>query len=201
MIRGGEAWMLFRLTSGLPYTRTLNEGLGTISPFFAGQAAEPIYASTTPAIRELDLKVVKRFTTGSLRWGLVFDARNVLGFTNTRYVFAETGEVTNDTHRYLVIEPEVARLRVEAGSRLVTITKNGQSVQAADLRADCGTWAGGPTNCVLLRRAEARWGDGDGLYDDEEQRVAFGALYDLFFGPWTLRGTPRHLRVGVEIGL
>jgi hypothetical protein len=201
VIRRGEVWMLFRLTSGLPYTRTRNEGLGTISPFFAGQAAEPIYASTTPAIRELDLKMVKRFTTGSLRWALVFDARNFLRFTNTLHVFTETGETSNDLHRDLLIGPEIDRLRSEAGNRLVTITKNGQSVQAADLRADCAAWGGGNANCVLLRRAEARWGNGDGLYDDEEQRVAFGALYDLFFGPWTLRGTPRHLRVGIEIGL
>jgi hypothetical protein len=201
LVRGGETWALFRVASGVPYTRAVNGGLGTISPGLATGIVEPPFASATPAIRELDLRVVKRFTTASVRWGLVFDARNLLGFTNTLRVFTETGEIFNDRHRDRLIAPEVDRLQAEAADRLVTITKNGQSVQAADLRADCGTWAGGPTNCVLLRRAEARWGDGDGLYDDEEQRVAFGALYDLFFGPWTLRGTPRHLRVGIEIGL
>jgi hypothetical protein len=201
LVRGGELWTLFRVTSGLPYTRMVNAGLGTIAPDIEGQAGEPFAASATPAIRELDLKVVKRFTTASLRWSLVFDARNLFGFTNTRYVFAETGGLTNDLHRNLVVEPEVGRLQGEAGERLVTITKNGRELTAADLRADCGTWSGGPVNCVLLRRAEARWGDGDGLYDEEEQRVGFGAMYDLFFGPWTLRGTPRHLRLGVEIAL
>ena len=201
LVRGGELWTLFRVTSGLPYTRTVNGGLGTISPGIAGQVTEPLFASVTPAIRELDLRVLKRFTTGALRWSLVLDARNVLGFTNTRFVFTETGGTTNDSHRNLVVEPEVGRLAAEAGDRLVTITKNGQELTATDLRADCGTWSQGPANCVLLRRAEARWGDGDGLYDEEEQRVAFGAMYDLFFGPWTLRGTPRHLRLGIEITL
>jgi hypothetical protein len=201
LVRGGEAWILFRVASGLPYTRTVNAGLGTLSPAIQGQASGELFASATPAIRELDLKVVKRFTTGSLRWGLVVDARNLFGFTNTLRVYTETGTITNDLHRELVIAPERARLEAEAGGRLVSITKAGRQMNAADLRGDCGTWSGGPVNCVLLRRAEARWGDGDGLYDEEEQRAAFGALYDLFFGPWTLRGTPRHLRIGLEVGI
>jgi hypothetical protein len=29
--------------------------------------------------------------------------------------------------------------------------------------------------------------------------TAFDAMYDLFFGRWTLLGPPWHLRVGVEI--
>jgi hypothetical protein len=112
-----------------------------------------------------------------------------LGFTNTLRVFSETGEVTNDMHRDLFITAEIVQLANEAGGA------------TADLSGDCAAWNTGPANCVLLRRAEARWGNGDGLYDESEQRAAFGALYDLFFGPWTLRGAPRHARIGVEIRL
>jgi len=199
LVRRGEVAVLFRVASGLPYTTTINEGLGTISPDIETQPRELLWASTTPAIRELDLRVTKRFVTGGLRWGAFLDARNLLGFTNTLHVYSETGEITNDRHRELLVDQELARLWNEAGDRLVTITKDGRDLLAADLQGDCTTWSLGPANCVLLRRAEARWGDGDGIYDEDEQRAAFGALYDLFFGPWTLRGTPRHLRVGLEI--
>jgi hypothetical protein len=202
LLRGGEVWTLVRVASGLPYTLTVNRGLGTVSPDIGGQSLlEPPYASVAPTVREVDLKLVKRFTTGALRWGLVLDARNLFGFTNTLRVFSETGTITNELHRALTVDAELVQIVGEAGDRLVTITKDGQPLAAADLRADCGTWRAGPTNCVLLRRAEARWGDGDGLYDEDEQRTALGAMYDLFFGPWTFRGTPRHLRLGVEISL
>jgi hypothetical protein len=187
VVRGSEVWLLFRLASGLPYTRMLNQGLGTISPDIAGQPIEPLFASTTPAIRELDLRAARRFHVAGVRWALFVDARNLLGFTNTVRVYSETGEVTNDVHRETVIQSELTRLAQEAGG------------PTADLRADCAAWSGGPVNCVLLRRAESRWGNGDGVYDEDEQRAAVGALYDLFFGPWTLRGTPRHVRIGLEL--
>jgi len=181
--------MLFRIASGLPYTRTVNQGAGTISPNIETQPVEPLFASVTPAIRELDLKITRRLTVAGLRWGLFLDVRNVFGRVNTLRVYSETGEVTNDLHREVVIASHLDRLAAEADG------------PTADLRGDCVAWSGGAVNCVLLRRAEARWGNGDGLYDENEQRAAFGAMYDLFFGPWALRGPPRHVRIGIEVGL
>ena len=199
LVRGAELWAQFRVASGLPYTKLVNAGLGTISPDISGSQSEPIGASRTPAIKELDLRVSKQMRVAGLSWSVFGDFRNLFGFTNTPRVFAETGTTTNDLHRAVFESGETARLLAEAGANLTTVTKNGETLSAVDLRSDCATWAGGPVNCVLLRGAEARWGDGDGLYDEVEQRTAFDALYNLFFGPWYFRGQPRHIRLGVEI--
>jgi hypothetical protein len=200
LVRGGEAWAQFRVGSGAPYTRLHNTGAGYITPVVViGDAYDPVAIGTTPAIREFDLRISKQVRLGQVRWTVFGDFRNLLGFTNTLQVFAETGDVTNDLHRALATSPERARLQNEAGGYWTTVTKNGATLGAADLRASCDTWPGGAVNCVLLRRAEARWGDGDGLYDELEQQTAFDALYNLFYGPWYFHGAPRHMRLGVEV--
>jgi hypothetical protein len=127
------------------------------------------------------------------------DARNLFGWRNTYRLFAETGGLENDLHRDQVIAPEMNRLINDAGPRWVQATVDGQPVFSADLTGDCDSWSRGPVDCVLLRRAEARWENGDGFYDEQEIRTALDAMYDLFFGRWTRLGPPRHLRVGVEI--
>jgi hypothetical protein len=193
-------WTEFRVASGLPYALTGNTGAGSVAPGFGYDPFfEPMADATTPAIKELDLRVSKAIRVGGLTWSVFGDFRNLFGFTNTLRVFAETGTTTNDLHRERLEAGEIARLQQEAGGYLTTVTKNGETLMAADLRSGCDTWPGGPVNCVLLRKAEARWGDGDGLYDEAEWQAAFGALYELFYGPWAFRGPPRHVRLGVEI--
>ena len=54
-------------------------------------------------------------------------------------------------------------------------------------------------NCVLLQRTEARYGDGDRIFDENEYKAAFNAFYDLFNGTQTMLGAPRHIRVGIEL--
>ncbi len=68
---------------------------------------------------------------------------------------------------------------------------------AIDL-SGCGAWAN-PVNCVLLRRTEARFGDGNWNYTLAEQTRALNAYYDAFDGPQWLYGAPRHIRVGFEV--
>lgn len=199
ILRDGEAHVRFRLSSGLPYLPLSNAGLGIVAPPLRFIDAVSDERLETPTVKELDLRVARAFRAAGLRWSVFADARNLLGWRNTYRLFAETGGLENPLHRELVLGDEITRLMFEAGARWTQITRDGQAVFAADLTGDCNTWNNGPVNCVLLRRAEARWGNGDGFYDEQEIRTALDAMYDLFFGPWTLQGPPRHLRVGVEI--
>lgn len=199
LISGAEMWTEFRVASGLPYTKLRNVGAGTIAPYVSGLMVEPLGSSTTPAIKELDLRVSKQVRIAGLSWSVFADVRNLLGFTNTVRVFAETGTTTNDVHRALFSSPERSRLIAEAGPYVTTVTKNGRTVMAFDLPADCATWPGGVVNCELLRQAEARWGNGDGVYDEVEEQTALDALYDLLYGPWYFHGPPRHIRLGMQV--
>ncbi len=200
LLHGGEAAVRFRWSSGLPYWPLINQGFGTVVP---PAAFGPARSDRTdgPGVKELDLRVTRTFRTAGVRWGVFADVRNLFNWRNTYRLFAETDGLENDVHRTLLIDPELARLQNEAGAQWIQVTKDGRMVFAADRTGDCAAWSGGPVHCVLLRRAEARWGDGDGFYDVEEARAGFDAIYDLFFGPWALLGPARQARVGVEIRL
>jgi hypothetical protein len=54
-------------------------------------------------------------------------------------------------------------------------------------------------DCVLLQRAEARFGNGDGVYTASEYSAAFNAWYNLQQAPDRFYGAGRRLRVGAEI--
>jgi hypothetical protein len=54
-------------------------------------------------------------------------------------------------------------------------------------------------NCVALIRAEQRFGNGDGLYDETEQRRASNSLYNTIRGIHNFTGDPRRMRVGLEV--
>ena len=51
----------------------------------------------------------------------------------------------------------------------------------------------------MLRRTEARFGDGNGVYTVAEQSRALNAFYDLFSGKQNFYNAPRNIRVGVEL--
>ena len=57
----------------------------------------------------------------------------------------------------------------------------------------------GVVDCVNLRRVEARFGDGDGIYTLAEQTTALNSYYELFNGVQNFYGTPRSVRVGFEL--
>ena len=69
---------------------------------------------------------------------------------------------------------------------------------SVDLTLRCGSW-GIPSDCESLKRVEARFGNGDGIYTPAEYNRAFNAYYDTFFGPQRFAGQPRHVRLGFEL--
>jgi len=50
----------------------------------------------------------------------------------------------------------------------------------------------------MLRRAEARFGDGDQFFTDAEQNAAYGAWYRLNNGSYALKSPGLNFRLGFE---
>jgi hypothetical protein len=90
----------------------------------------------------------------------------------------------------------VSRLVGEAGSNAVTQSDGSVSIL---LPSDCNTWGGGPVNCVLLKRAETRFGNGDGTFTRAEYIAMWDSEYDIFNGKYTFYAAPRHIRLGFEL--
>lgn len=191
--RGLSAYATLRATSGLPYTRFVNAGSGTVAPGGVGFAVEPINASRLPWTKRLDLRLTKAVRVGGRAWTVYADLRNVLNFRNTVALFAETGGVVNAQHRVQALSNEYANLANEASSN-GALEPDGTTINLSG----CGGWAN-PVNCVALTRVERRFGDGNGLYTLTEQQRALNAYYDAFFGPWRFYGSGRTLRFGVEL--
>jgi len=199
VLRDVSLFATFRAVSGLPYTRQSNNGSGALAPRqnfgLTANSLEPVNASVMPWVKNIDLRLNKAFKFGGTDWTLYADVRNLLNFRNITSLFVETGDVVNAEHRTQTLSSEFANLRTEANSNGALLAGD-----AIDL-AGCAAWAGaaGPVNCVMLRRTEARFGDGNGIYTLAEQTQAFNAYYNSFFGPQNLYGAPRNIRVGFEV--
>jgi hypothetical protein len=191
----------FRAVSGLPYTRVRNTGAGARAPRtnfgLVSASVEPVNSSALPWTKNVDLMINKGIRLGRADITMFADLRNAFNFKNITQLFAETDDVVNALHRQISLSSEFADLRNEAFAEGYLLTDG-----SVDLRPACSGWTesdAGPVNCVLLRRTEARFGDGDGLYTLAEQSTALNAFYDLFNGVQTFYGQPRHIRVGFEL--
>jgi hypothetical protein len=125
------------------------------------------------------------------------DLRNVLNVRNLVGAFAETRSGTNSLFQASLLSPEFSNLHIEAQANGTLLSGN-----AVDLRPDCGTWTGttgGPLDCAALRQVERRFGNGDGIYDPNEQTAAFNAYYQAFFGSAQFYAPARTARIGVEL--
>ncbi|MGH7754313.1 MAG: hypothetical protein ACREN5_16020, partial [Gemmatimonadales bacterium] len=161
LISGLHAQLVLRAVSGAAYTRLVNNGAGVIAPGPGfGFAVEPLFASRLPWNKYLDLRVEKRFALARYQWSAFLDVRNLFGWRNLERLFAETSDVTNLEHRQASLASEVAQLQNEA--------IGAGAMVGNDVRVNnCSTWQSA-VNCVLLGRAEARFGNGDGLYTQAE---------------------------------
>jgi hypothetical protein len=202
VLRNVGLFATFRVVSGLPYTRVRNSGGGARAPRtnfgLISSSVEPVNSSNLPWTKNVDLMINKGVRLGRADITVFADLRNAFNFKNITQLFAETDDVVNARHRETSLSPEFADLRNEADA-------NGslRSDGSIDVRGPiCASWTAsdaGPVNCVLLRRTEARFGDGDGVYTLAEQATALNAFYDLFNGVQTFYGQPRHIRVGFEL--
>jgi hypothetical protein len=205
ILRDVSAFATFRVLSGLPYTPIVNEGNGQRAPRLAfglgGRAiANTLNTNELPWTKNVDLRVNKGFQVGRLDLTAFADFRNLLNFTNVQQIFGETGDVVNAKHRLERILGNPDDGTAEYGSlwneaQVAGVLLPGNTV---NLRASCAGW-GSPINCESLRRVEARFGDGDGLYTVDEQERALNTFYDSFNGPWSFYAPKMHIRLGFEL--
>ena len=192
-----------RAFSGLPYTRVANSGAGSTAPRVGfgleANSLEPINSSTMPWNKNLDMRINKGFKLGRADVTVFADLRNVFNFKNIVRIFNETDDVVNALERQSKLSPEFSNLAIEAG--LQPVSKLG-SDGSLDL-ADCTQWTGtsaSPVDCVMLQRAEARFGNGDKTYSLAEQTKALNAYYDNYVnGVQNFYGAPRNIRLGFEL--
>jgi outer membrane receptor protein involved in Fe transport len=208
LLRNFGAFVTFRFSSGLAYTR--------VSPAEAGlnlftrcglecETVEPVNTSVLPWFKNVDLRLTKGVKVRRSEWTLFAEANNIFNFTNVLNLFTEVGDVVYKKYQDRYVSEQVKLLADEA--RLAGILTADSSVNFAAL-GGCGNWRGnnqpdtfasGPVDCVLLERAEARYGNGDGVFDRLEYTAAFTGWYNLANAPSIFYGTGRRIRIGAQL--
>ena len=200
----------FRYASGTPYTRCAqnagDEDVVSGSNCNRG-FPDPLNSSRLPAFKTVDTRLTKGFSLGKLDLTAYAEARNLFNFKNKVQVYTVTGEITNPKEEAQNWAADSADLSTEAGREENAALEDDGSIDLTfeGLGASgCGSWtdqAGTPAapNCVALIRAEERFGDGDHVFDLDEQRRASTALYNTVRGTHTFTGSPRRVRLGLEV--
>lgn len=164
-----------------------------------------------PSLKQLDLRITKDFTVGPSTVTAYVDARNLLNFDNVLRVFATTGTRENEaeaTHAWRVDSAQFANEALsngvlDVGTGGIDLTFGTCQPNQTGMR---GTWTDSglrpsAPNCLYLIRAEQRFGNGDGMFEVDEQQAASAAFYNASRGAHTFIGSPRRVRIGLEIGL
>jgi outer membrane receptor for ferrienterochelin and colicin len=213
VLQNAGLFATFRYTSGTPYTPCA-PGRGdedvvsgeNCNNFFP----EPLNSSRLPAFKNLDVRLTKGFNLRGVDITGYLEARNVLNFRNIVQVFTTTNDVTNAREEAANFAADSADLAIEAarggfllGDGAIDLSFGNQD-PTSDPRANCGAWlrqdgSPGAPNCVALIRAEQRYGNGDHIFDVDEQRAASDALYNEVRGIHNFTSTPRRFRLGVEL--
>jgi Carboxypeptidase regulatory-like domain/TonB-dependent Receptor Plug Domain len=207
IFRDFGAFLTFRFASGLPYTLLVPQEQGYDFTSLCGLAcvlAEPINSSTLPWYKNVDLRLTKGIHIGRMDWTLFAEGKNIFNFKNVIDVFLETGDVKYDAYQKKFVDEQAALLTSEASS--AGILQSDGSVDFNSL-GGCGNWQGknsgnfssGPVDCVLLERAEARYGNGDGVFTAAEYDAAFTGWYNLMNAPSRFYGPGRFVRIGAEL--
>ncbi|HEU4698825.1 MAG TPA: TonB-dependent receptor plug domain-containing protein [Gemmatimonadales bacterium] len=186
-----------------------NESVLSGDPCVRGNFVGGLNAARLPAIKRLDLRLAKTVAFGGGDLTLYVDARNALNWRSVRRVFVTTGTTANPREEQLAIVADSFALAFEAqqagvyqpdGSVDLRFGGAGANGCAGYLDARTGSpSARAAADCVLLSRAEARWGNGDGVFTWAEQRAAFAAQYRAFRGEQALTDAPRQFRVGMAL--
>lgn len=180
----------FRVASGLRFTRLENSANGqTGPPTFAGlggNTAEELNTSNMPWEKRLDLRFTKGFGVRGMRLLAFVDWRNPFNLENTNQIFLETGTELNQAFRDKQVNQQLTDPLLDGDT----------DIDDFDINLDSPE---NPLNKFSLLQAERRYGDGDGVFTVDEQRRAFGAFYDLFWGPQNFVESTQRLRLGFEL--
>ena len=204
----------FRVQSGTAYTLcTPAAGNETVTALDTGNActqsstfAGGLNSERLPWFKEVNMRFVKGFNLGTNQFALYLDARNIFNFTNVLNQFVNTRDIVSPVELQNRLATDLGSFQSEGDANDVLNPSTG----SVDLsfggsgEAGCGTWVdealtASVPNCIYLIRAEQRFGNGDGVFDVDEQTAAATALYESAGrGPFGFYGAGRQLRLGVE---
>ena len=200
-LRDVGASLQFRMINGVPYTPMINVGNGTTAPqqnFGFFQPAGGINSEHLPWTKVLDLRLTKGVRANGLQWTIFADLRNLLNIKNLYSLYDESNGTTNALFQRATTQSEFVNLANEANN-------NGALMPGGAIAlSNCGNWTAdnrAPVDCVMLRRAEARFGNGDGTYTQAEQQNALNAFFNMVSGSYRFYGPQRTVRVGLELAL
>lgn len=177
----------YRSASGYPYTRLRSSADGFVGPpQVFGSPSEPPGALSLPDEKYFDVRLTKGIAIRGGRLRVFLDWQNPLGLSNTAQVYLETGTLENDLFRTRLLSWQMRDPFLDGDT----------DIDDFDIAAESPE---NPVNVFSLLEAERRFGNGDGVFTVDEQRAAFGAWYDLFYGPERYRYSNRRLRLGVEL--
>jgi hypothetical protein len=201
----------FRYTSGSPYTRCIPD-LGDDDVVSGDNCearfAEPLNSSRMPSFKNLDVRLTKGFALGGVDLTGYVEARNLLNFRNIIQVFTTTNDINSPRELQDNFSADSADYANEAAANTDVLLEDGSMDlsfgDAVDPRTGCGSWVdqgGTPSapNCVALIRAEERYGNGNHVFDLDEQRRASDALYYAVRGVQNFTSNPRRMRLGIEV--
>jgi len=194
LLRNFGLFGTFRFISGLPYSPVTEVGdalvTGPPSGLFSGELRDDeISTARTPWIKEFDLKASKGLRLMGWNAQVFVDARNVLDLENRTGVFLTTGDIYDEPRFNMIIAAQ--RQTLGGGQERDNIDLSSRSTAGEGVRND--------VDLVSLRGAEARFGNGDGIFTAAEQIRAFRAALDLSDGPQTFIGAGRRVRLGFEL--
>jgi outer membrane receptor for ferrienterochelin and colicin len=215
ILRNVSLFVTGRYTSGTSYTACPNSSANSILVAADNAVSLPCSSSAfrseynglrLPGLKALDARFTKGFGLGGLQLTAYADVRNILNFTNKIRIFQGNDDIQNGVEFTSDSTIFSTSLQAEANGNNVLDAETGD----IDLTFDgngasgCGGWLsaqGGPAtpNCVYLIRAEQRFGDGNGIYDVEEQTRAFSSYYGSFRNRNFFTDAPRRVRLGLEI--
>ena len=204
----------FRLASGTSFTRCPPESgnEATLSGAVCSREFEGDQnGARLPTFKQFDLRLTKGFQLRGVDVTVYADARNILNLENITQVFASTNDIRSAANEERI-------WRVDSSQWANEAIKNGVYDDASGVMdmsfgtgtpnqtGMCGNWTnqgGEPNapNCIYIIRAEQRYGNGDGVFSLAEQRAASDAAYlsGGNGGLWNFTGTPRRLRLGLEL--
>lgn len=205
---GARIGLGIRWGSGLPYSRcsggSADDQLTLSGESCFSVASDDVLAFRLPAFMQLDLRASTDLSAGPGGVTLFAEARNLLNRRNTVAVYAVTGETTNDLARQLVTTDYLDHYANQASANSVRQPDGGIDLRFGDAGASgCGGWTAPNGNaaapsCVALVRAEQRWGNGDGVFELNEQQAAASAQFNENFQTGFF-GAPRRMRIGLEM--
>ncbi|HEU4698319.1 MAG TPA: TonB-dependent receptor [Gemmatimonadales bacterium] len=205
----------FRYASGTAYTLCDPDPTQSNEQVLAGQVCSKgnyvggLNAARLPAYKDLSMRFTKGFQVGGLNLSAYLDARNILNLKNVVTQFVTTNDITNGLEQRRFFEADSISLAEQASAAGVYDAQTG----AVDLTFD-GAGANGCTaftdpngsnnirgvqDCVYLVRAEQRFGDGDGVFTQDEQRKAFMSAYNVQRGTNAFYAPGRQMRLGLQV--